>query len=389
MRLTDLQPASFRGARFLVPRDMTEEGRNTILHEYPDAAHRFAEDNGYIPPKFELTCVLHGQGLPGKVKTLRRALNTPGPGTLQHPHYGAQFCAVVGPYRVIREDTDSGVVIIEATFAVTGPPLFPGVVSGIAAVVTGLAGSAVTQLFAAFAARFSPPRSESSRSVLAAGVTRIAATAAGRFGATAAATRIARDAGALVAQPETLASQLGSLNRGPFDDLALANPVLVRGFAALIDTANGIGLDAAAIGPATLDLTLRQDSLSDIADANRGAAFAGLAEAMAGRAHVTSEDVAADETLLETAFESVQASSLPGEDHRRLAQVYVAASEVLRDREVRLPRLAEIGVVEFPASVLSYQIYDTDAQTQVLASINSRLNPILYDGQVSVLVQPD
>ncbi|MDX2308086.1 MAG: DNA circularization N-terminal domain-containing protein [Hyphomicrobium sp.] len=388
MRPNDLQPASFRGVKFLVPRDMTEEGRNTILHVYPDAAHRYAEDNGYCPPKFNLTCVVHGLRVRAQTRALRNALNRPGPGTLQHPHYGAQFCAVVGPYQVIREDIDSGVVIFEITFAVTGPPLFPGLVTGIAAVVTGLAGAAITSLFTSFADRFAPPQSTTSRTALAGAVTSIATSGLDRFGAAAtAAVRLARDAGAIVDQPDRLGTLLAAVHRAPFEDRSISNVALVAGYKAVISAARDVRLTAAAVAPSTRDLTLRRQSLDALADTVEAGALAALADAMAGRTYTTADEVESDETWLADAWDGVQGLALPAADQQAIAKVYVAASEVLRDREVRLPRITTIDAAAIPASVLAYMLYDSDQNASIIVANNPRRSPLLYDGQVSVLVQ--
>ena len=165
--LVDLQPASFRGAAFLCPHDHVKEGRNTIDHKYPNSSYRYAEDNGYTPPEFDMTCVLHGPNLLADFSRLRAALNTPGPGTLRHPWYGAQFCAVKGPWKVSREDRDSGVLELDVTFLVTGPPAFPGLVSNIAATISTLSASAVAASFAAFTAQFNLPRSPFSQAYIA------------------------------------------------------------------------------------------------------------------------------------------------------------------------------------------------------------------------------
>jgi prophage DNA circulation protein len=385
MRPSDLQPASFRGVRFLVPRDMTEEGRNTILHEYPDASHRYAEDNGYCPPKFNITAVVHGPRVRSATRALRNALNVPGPGTLQHPHYGAQFCAVVGPYQVIREDIDAGVVIFEIVFAVTGPALFPGLVTGIAAVVSGLAATAVTQLFSTFTAQFGAPATPASRTQLADAVANVAATTAQAFGSGApAAARLFRDASGLVDQPSRLAALLLAAMRDPFADRTLSAPQLVAGFGRVIAAARALRVSAALIPATTADRIRRIASLGAIADTVEAAAFAGLAEAMAGRTYTTAEEVEADETALGTAWDAIQALPLASADAQILAQVFVAGSEVLRDREVRLPRITTLD-----ASVLSYMLYDTDTHAATLTAINPRRTPLLYEGTVNVLAGPD
>lgn len=159
--LADLMPASFRGARFLCPRDHVNQGRNSIRHQYPGSSRSYVEDNGSNSPEYHLTCFLHnGSGtLAADWNRLVAALNKPGPGTLRHPWLGSKFCAVKGPWKVSRDDKDSGVLEVDITFLETGAPSFPGLVTNIAASISSLSAAAVTASFAAFQAKFTLPTS--------------------------------------------------------------------------------------------------------------------------------------------------------------------------------------------------------------------------------------
>jgi prophage DNA circulation protein len=163
--LSDLAPASFRGARFLCPRDHDSEGRQSILHLYPNKSSHYVEDNGQNPSHFTLTCVLSGPTLLSDWSRLRSALNTPGPGTLRHPWLGSKLCSVKGPWKVNREDRDSGVLELSVEFIeTTDGPSFPSILGvGIAATVTSLVGTAVNTTFSSFVSQFSLPSNPASQ----------------------------------------------------------------------------------------------------------------------------------------------------------------------------------------------------------------------------------
>lgn len=385
---SDLQSASFKGARFLVPHDETEEGRNAICHEYPDASSRYMEDNGRIPPRFSISALLHEPGLPGKLSRLRSALTSPGPGVLKHPWAGTQFVQVDGPYRIMREDRQSGVIELEIKFAVTGAPVLPGLVSGVAALVTGLAGSAVTALFTAFEKAYPGASGGVTATTLQSALSGIAGALDVKMGASSQAPgRLLSKAGEIVRDIRIATPLFVESYRAPFDDETLTDAHLVAGFKAALGEASAVSAMALAIIPTTADLSRRKSALALLGAVNEGAAFASLADAMAGRTYTTSDEVDADETLLAVAFETVQSRELDADLHDELARIYTAASEVLRDASVRLPRIATLAIRPLPASVLAYQLYDTDAREMALVDLNLGSDPVLMTGDVSVLAE--
>lgn len=388
MLLTDLRSASFKGARFLVPHDEVEEGRNAVGHEYPDASHRYVEDNGRIPPRFTISALVHGSDVAAKAARLRSALMSPGPGVLKHPWAGTQFVQVEGPYRVRREDRQAGIVEFEITFAVTGAPILPGIVSGVAALVTGLASSAVTSLFSSFTSRFGGASGGVSATRLADGIALVASALDAKTGSSSdAASKLISRAGQIVRDPAYGEAIFVEAFRAPFDDDTLTNPTLVSAFTDAHTAASVVSLDADAILPTTADLARRKSDMAVLGATLQAASFASLADAMAGRSYLTGEDVDADEDLLADVFGQVQSTELDQDIHDELVKIYTATSEVLRDVAVRLPRLSQIDVKSMSASVLAYNLYESETDLMTLVALNLDQDPVLLGGATSVLVR--
>lgn len=388
MLLTDLRSASFKGARFLVPHDEVEEGRNAVSHEYPDASHRYVEDNGRIPPRFTISALVHGSDVAAKAARLRSALMSPGPGVLKHPWAGTQFVQVEGPYRVRREDRQAGIVEFEITFAVTGAPILPGIVSGVAALVTGLASSAVTSLFSSFTSRFGGASGGVSATRLADGIALVASALDAKTGSSSdAASKLISRAGQIVRDPAYGEAIFVEAFRAPFDDDTLTNPTLVSAFTDAHTAASVVSLDADAILPTTADLARRRSDMAVLGATLQAASFASLADAMAGRTYLTGEDVDADEDLLADVFGQVQSTELDQDIHDELVKIYTATSEVLRDVAVRLPRLSQIDVKSMSASVLAYNLYESETDLMTLVALNLDQDPVLLGGATSVLVR--
>ena len=398
--LRDLRPASFRGARFLCPHDTAEEGRNTIDHRYPDSSLRYAEDNGYIPPEFKMTCVLHGNSVLSDFSALRSALNRPGPGTLHHPWYGTQFCAVKGPWRVKREDRETGVLELEVCFLVTGPAVFPGRTSAIAALVTGLSAQFVGELFTLFQNAYgTPAMSAVTETFMAKQVTAVAETFVTAFGSVEA---VQTAAGHLISAPERyatsapmLSNELTALFRGPFEDISATytGQDIVNGMAQAASQATQMHAVAAAIPTtgltATLDYQVRSRSLYTYATFIQLACLSSMAEAMAGTTYTTVDGVASAERQLLALYEAIPTETLPSDTAAAIAKIVAAAMDVLRQEELQLPNIGWLDVPQFPASVLTYMLYDADDRTDTLVDLNAGINPALFDGAVNILIGVD
>lgn len=139
----------------------------------------------------------------------------------------------------------------------------------------------------------------------------------------------------------------------------------------------------------TLDLETRGIALYMLGIYTEAMAFACLCEAVVAKEYATSDQVEAVEIDLLARWDVIQSRSLPADVHRELRKLLTATSEVLRDLEVRLPRVVTIESHFMPASVLAYQLYDTDDKQQQLIDLNMGdrpVNPMLYNGPVRALL---
>ena len=242
-------------------------------------------------------------------------------------------------------------------------------------------------MFQDFVSAYRSPLSAASAAAVAERVAGLGDALAAAFGrASADPDRVIRDAGTLAADAATLAGVLKSAYRAPFDDDDLPDAALVAGFNALSSFSRNLVIEADALAPTTIDLVSRAQSFRVIGQITEAAAFAGLAEAVAGRAYRTADDVERDETTLSDAYSAIQAGYLSAPLAALLADVHVAASEVLRDSAVRLPRVTVIRIVNVPASVLSYMLYDSDKNEQAIVDLNLDQTPVLLAGDISVLI---
>ena len=413
--LQELIPASFRGVRFLTPKGNVESGRHAIKHEYPDSNTRYVEDNGRIVPDLKLTCVIHGPDALARLRSFERALQTPGPGTLMHPILGRQFVQP-GKYHYAHEDSSVGVYSVECEFHVTGPPSFPGQISGIAAAISGLSASTVGSMFKAFSAGFDiGSASQITQASVAGNLTSVATVLATSYGSVSGvivgADTIGRTPEALLADPEALAGILQSMVRAPFAAPATAivrraisygatEPVAVdtdaravvtqdqlwSGFRDLRDAGRAIVDEAAAMTANTLDLATRQTAKLQIGTTVEQVAFACLCEASAGKTYQTADLVANDIDTLTTIHSAIVDIERTAPDERKqLTNLLTETVRVLEKKQVTVPRVTQYRTSNIPASVLAYQAYETDDNLFTLVALNAGRNPILYDGVVSIL----
>lgn len=183
--LRDLQPASFRGVQFLVPRDHADEGVNVVAHRYPGSSRHYMEPNGVHEPNFSVHAVIHGADLLGQFNRLRSALNGQTPGTLKHPWYGTQIVLAKHPWKVSRDDRDSGVLELDIHFIVAGRPSFPSIVNGLASSISVQSAASILQIFTNLASQMSVPSSPYSQGYVSTLMNNVATTVHTQFPATA------------------------------------------------------------------------------------------------------------------------------------------------------------------------------------------------------------
>lgn len=387
--LYDLAPASFRGVRFLCPKDQTAEGRNSILHHYPDSDRLYAEDNGYSPPEFTITAVLHGRDVIAQFRSLRAALNRKGPGTLHHPFYGAKLCAVKGPWKVTREDSDLGVLTLEICFVETTLAIFPLAGVAIPAVVTSLAGAFIGNAITSLARVLGSLQSDASISAMASAVRSTAASFNDLTGAADVSLAVAHfteSAERYVLDPPTLATETQKLFRGAFEDTTYTGEEITRTLRKVDAVLADVAADGEAITPSTLDYAARRSALLDYATHCRLCTLACMADAISGTTYVTADAVEDAQTLLLDTYAAIDLTRINNDLGLEIGNVVAAAMEVLRELELQLPRIeSQLLFTPTPASVLAYMLYEDEARVQTLIDLNMDQNPALFERRANIL----
>lgn len=188
-----------------------------------------------------------------------------------------------------------------------------------------------------------------------------------------------------------LTDHLYTLFQAPFEDADVTAIQLAAGYSKIFQELMAFAAQNAAIDATTQDLLERQASADIFVTSCMGACFAALAEAMAAKAqggdYKTSESALADMTTLSDAWAEICANSLDPEVRAQLMELFTRASEILQNLSITLPKVGTFKVPSVPASVLSYMLYDTDAQTEQLVALNQDLSPFLYDGDANILTQ--
>lgn len=118
-----LQPASFRGAEFHVEEDARASGRRVALHEYPKRNDPYAEDMGrrarrHVVEGYIIMSPRDPNYLVAR-DALIEALETDGPGVLQHPLLG-RMSVMCDAYSVHESRTRGGFCVFSMTFIEEG-----------------------------------------------------------------------------------------------------------------------------------------------------------------------------------------------------------------------------------------------------------------------------
>ncbi len=394
MHPKNLHSASFRGVSFLTTSAIITEGRNSIVHNYPDQAMRYAEDNGAIPPCFELPITLQEPNLPGKLRRLRTALMRPGPGVLRHQVDGSVFVQVDQTYSINQTLRDSGVIELSVKFITTGPAAKPGLTTGVAAVVSQLSTTAIQKTFDTFIEEYNPSTMPYSISEVASSIGQISGTIINVFGQVSGAAKQLNSKSGVFAQNMELADTLWrKAYTAPIEDETIPNSTLVTGFNRIREEAQNVIQIAEKVTPSTRDLAARKQSIQTIGEYNELAAFLSMSEAMASREYVTSDEVSVDEILLETSYSSLQERNTPSNLLSDAFNVFIATSDILERSSVRLPQLTEINAHGTPSSVLAYMLYEQDGmnhseiagKAETIVNLNSSQNPAFLGEKTSVL----
>ncbi len=119
-----LQPASFRGVKFLWEQVDISGGRRVVIHEYPFQDDPYAEDMGLKAAEFKLNAYLIGSDYDQQAIGFQKALDQKGAGELVTPLQGAMQAQLT---TWTRTDTTAqgGIARFQLTFIRTGAVRYP------------------------------------------------------------------------------------------------------------------------------------------------------------------------------------------------------------------------------------------------------------------------
>lgn len=123
---TQLQDASFKGAKFDVTRTRDDARRDLAEHEYPYMDGANVEDLGRKARRFDIDAVFWGKDYETKLQALVKVLETPGAGELIHPIFGSIPAAQLEGYTIEHdaEKPDYCTVAMKLVEATPGNPFF-------------------------------------------------------------------------------------------------------------------------------------------------------------------------------------------------------------------------------------------------------------------------
>lgn len=182
---------------------------------------------------------------------------------------------------------------------------------------------------------------------------------------------------------------LFALFQAPAADANVSNSDLVTGYGKTWDYLAAYALVVDAIEPSTYDLSIRQAASDEFVTACLVSCFVAICEGMAGKSkssdYKTAEDVEADLSALAAKWAVLADRSVDVSVRAAVADIYRNVAKILQALEVTLPHIVTIDAPVVPASVLSYWLYDTDANEEAIINLNTDQPPLLYDGDVSVM----
>jgi len=124
MDAKDLQPASFRGIRFLVDSSERKGGRRAVVHEYPQRDESYVEDLGRKARTFSVRAYFVGADAVEQAEAFITACEQAGPGRLELP-WRTSLMAVCPEFSGNTSLKEWRYATVDATFAQAGEAQFP------------------------------------------------------------------------------------------------------------------------------------------------------------------------------------------------------------------------------------------------------------------------
>ena len=114
--LENLQPASYKGASFLVESASLAGGRKTAKHEFPNSNIQNIEDLGLKPREYRIPAIINEPDYFNKKDALLRALESGGGGVLIHPFFGRIENMIATDYNLVEDMSKLGDLVIQIDF---------------------------------------------------------------------------------------------------------------------------------------------------------------------------------------------------------------------------------------------------------------------------------
>lgn len=115
--LDDVQPASYKGAPFLVNVVGLTGGRKTAVHKFPNSNIQNVEDLGLNPRNYKITAIINEPNYRFKRDKLLAALESEGTGILIHPTFGQIENMVALSFTMVEDLKKAGDLEIIIDFA--------------------------------------------------------------------------------------------------------------------------------------------------------------------------------------------------------------------------------------------------------------------------------
>jgi hypothetical protein len=124
--LDSLQAASFKGVSFLVKNSSIAFGQKVAKHDYPNSNRTETEFLGQSLDVFSLDIYIHGKGQDylQQRTALKAALSSEGEGILIHPYEGEIIATAMNP-TLVESDRELGIARFNVTFQKVEKGIFP------------------------------------------------------------------------------------------------------------------------------------------------------------------------------------------------------------------------------------------------------------------------
>lgn len=369
-------------------------GRKTVVHEYPQSDTRYVQDNGKISGIYTLQVEINEttpSAYKRAIKTLRKALETEGLGTLMHPELGSKKVVPTASSRYANLVSENGLTAFTLTFMESDPNKYPTSQAGNAGFLSGIydkVNAANEKYFGgiingynSFIEGFNDLRDGIQEVTNT--ITDVVATING----------IADEAAAITTDIADFQNSLTQLIQTPTNLAKRFNAI----FGALANiTDNFENLFSATYGnvktsppPLIAASSTQADSINQntIATNNfSNTAYLNIAFLASINISYTSQQQI-DNVVgqLNTAFLGLDPDTFDEEIYYLLQDMRVQTRLYLENLRLNLPYQKTIYTNSIPASILSYNLYGDSRRAQEIIDINLVEDPAFVSGNITIL----